>query len=144
MTQGSPAPERLDWKRPVLRSFRAHPSALHDIREFVRSFGEDEHIGADALDDLELAVSEACANAIIHTNSPSVDVACRFSPQAVEAQVRDAGVFRRQVPVPELEGGGRGIPIMMAVMDEVTIREGSPSRPGTLVRLVKRIDAASR
>jgi len=141
--QGSPAPERLDWKGPVVRSFRAHPSALHDIREFVRGLGEDEHIGVDALDDLVLAVSEACANAIIHTNSPTVEVACRFSSQAVEVRVRDAGVFRRKVPVPELGGTGRGIPMMMAVMDEVAITEGSSRRPGTLVRLVKRTDSAS-
>jgi anti-sigma regulatory factor (Ser/Thr protein kinase) len=120
-----------------MRSFRAHPSALRDIREFVRQLAEIEHVRIDAADDLLLAVTEACANAIVHTNTDSVEVTCRFSPHAVEIQVHDNGVFRRQVPLPEMGGSGRGIPLMIAVMDEVTIREGNPGQPGTLVRLVK-------
>jgi len=40
--------------------------------------------------------------------------------------------------MPEIEGpSGRGILLMMAVMDEVTIREGNPREPGTQVRLRK-------
>jgi anti-sigma regulatory factor (Ser/Thr protein kinase) len=126
-----------------MRSFRAHPSALRDIREFVRQLAEIEHVRIDALDDLLLAVTEACANAIFHTNTDSVEVTCRFSPHAVEIQVHDKGVFRRQVPLPEMGGSGRGIPLMIAVMDEVTIREGNPGQPGTLVRLVKLTDTAA-
>jgi len=51
-------------------------------------------------------------------------------------------VFDRKVPVPELDGtAGRGIPIMLAVVDEVTITEGTPARPGTVVRFVKNVGA---
>lgn len=135
--QGVPAPDRLDRKGPLVRSFRAHPAALRDIREFVRTFASEQRLIGDTVEDLVLAVSEACTNAIVHTNSPSVEVTCRFSPHAVEVQVHDGGVFRRRVPVPELDVHGRGIPLMMALMDEVTIREGNPGRPGTLVRLMK-------
>jgi anti-sigma regulatory factor (Ser/Thr protein kinase) len=40
--------------------------------------------------------------------------------------------------MPELDGqGGHGIPLMMALMDEVVVREGTEETPGTLVRLVK-------
>lgn len=141
--QSSPAPETVEWKGPFRRSFRAHPSALRDIREFVRRLAKVEHVRIDAVDDLLLALTEACANAIVHTNTDSVAVTCRFSAHAVEIQVHDRGVFRRQVPIPEVGGSGRGIPLMMAVMDEVTIREGSPGRPGTLVRLVKLTDTAA-
>lgn len=141
--QSSPAPDTIEWKGPVMRSFRAHPSALRDIREFVRQLAEIEQVRVDAVDDLLLAVTEACANAIVHTNSDSVVVTCRFSPHAVEIQVHDKGVFRRQVPMPEMGRSGRGIPLMMAVMDEVRIREGNPGRPGTVVRLVKLTDTAA-
>jgi hypothetical protein len=38
----------------------------------------------------------------------------------------------------EVEGqGGHGIPLMMALVDEVTIHEGTSREPGTLVRLTK-------
>lgn len=40
--------------------------------------------------------------------------------------------------MPEFDGGGgHGIPLMMALMDEVVVREGTEEDPGTLVRLVK-------
>jgi len=89
------------------------------------------------VDDLVLAVSEACANAIVHTNSPSVDVGCTLSSDVLAIEVRDEGVFRRRVAMPEFDGHGRGIPLMTALVDEITIKEGTPERPGTLVRLIK-------
>jgi anti-sigma regulatory factor (Ser/Thr protein kinase) len=124
-----------------MRSFRAHPSSLHEIRAFLRVEAGRERFSQAAVDDMVLAVSEASANSIIHTNSASIDIACRFSATMAEIQVRDKGVYRRR---PSLglssEGRGRGIPLMMALMDEVSITEGTPSHPGTLIRLVKHLD----
>jgi anti-sigma regulatory factor (Ser/Thr protein kinase) len=58
-------------------------------------------------------------------------------------EVRDQGSFKRRVRMTQVEGpGGYGIPLMMALTDQVVIREGSPERPGTSVRLVKRRGAA--
>lgn len=121
----------------VSRSFRAHPSALHEIRTFVRDRMASEGFGRNLVDDIVLAVSEAAANAIVHTNSPSVDVHCRFFPEGLEVRIRDDGVFRRRVAMPDIDGHGRGIPLMTALVDELSIKEGTPRRPGTLVRLVK-------
>src|SRR5712691_10221153 len=107
----------------VMRSFRAHPSSLHEIRAFVRLEAGRESFSQLAVDDLVLAVSEACANAIVHTNSASIDIACRFSETVAEIQVRDEGVFRRRPSLgPGSEGRGRGIPLMMSLMDELSIR----------------------
>ena len=36
---------------------------------------------------------------------------------------------------------GRGIAVIMALSDEVTIREGNPGDPGTVVRMVKYFSA---
>ena len=58
--------------------------------------------------------------------------------ERIEVEIRDEGIFRRRVPMPEFDGGGgHGIPLMMALMDEVVVREGTETDPGTLVRLVK-------
>lgn len=123
---------------PVNRSFRAHPAALSQVREFVRQQAASDRLGSSVTDDLVLAVSEACVNAVIHTNSAHIDISWRRQDGHVEILVSDEGVFDRKVPVPEVDGtAGRGIPIMLALVDEVTIREGTPSRPGTQVRLRK-------
>ena len=120
-----------------MRRFRGHPSSLHEIRTFVKERGLAEDMAAEAIDDLVLAASEASANAILHTNSRWVVVEWLSGDGSVGVEVRDAGVFERHMPVPELDGHGRGIPLMMAVMDEVSIHEGTPARPGTRVRLLK-------
>ena len=61
-----------------------------------------------------------------------------MSQGRIEIRVEDKGVFDKRIPT-GLDGseGGRGIPVMMALMDELSIREGRPDAPGTMVRLVK-------
>jgi anti-sigma regulatory factor (Ser/Thr protein kinase) len=125
-------------KFPVNRSFRAHPSALAQVREFVREQSTVDGLESDVCDDLLLAVSEAAVNSVIHTNSARVSISWRTQDGSVEVVVQDEGVFDRKVPIPELDGtAGRGIPIMLALVDEMTIREGTPAKPGTVVRFVK-------
>jgi anti-sigma regulatory factor (Ser/Thr protein kinase) len=123
---------------PVTRKFRAHPSALFEIRQFVRSLAEGETLSQQMTGDLLVAVSEACANSILHTNTREIWVTWRRSDRCVEVEVLDEGIFRRRVRMPEVEGpGGHGISLMMALVDELSIREGTPASPGTRVRLVK-------
>jgi anti-sigma regulatory factor (Ser/Thr protein kinase) len=122
----------------VHRAFPSHPSSLHDIRGFLREQAAESGLPGDAVNDLVLAASEACANAVLHSGSGLIEVTWVDSIDRVEVQVADQGVFNRRVPLQEAEGsGGHGIQMMMALMDEVTVREGTEIRPGTLVRLVK-------
>lgn len=123
---------------PVIQTFRAHPSALYEIRRFVRERGGQSSLPPQMVEDLTLAVSEACANSIIHTTSPRVRVRWVTTDECVEIEVRDEGIFKRQVRMPEIDGrGSHGIALMMALVDELSIREGTTARPGTRVRLVK-------
>ena len=63
---------------PTKRSFRAHPAALSQVREFVRTQADANGLGSDVTDDLVLAVSEACVNSVIHTNSNRIQISwCR-------------------------------------------------------------------
>ena len=119
------------------RSFRAHPSALFEIRQFIRERAAAMGLSGRTTDDIVLAVSEASANSVLHTNSGEIEVTWTQAGECIEILIRDHGVFRRRVPMPELDGHGRGIPLMMAIMDEVAIQEGTPRRPGTTVRLMK-------
>jgi len=123
---------------PVIRSFRAHPSALFEIRRFVRGCAEDAGMSGQSIDELLLAVSEACANSIVHTTTPDIRLSWGADDRCVTVEVRDQGIFKRRVPMPEVEGrGGHGITLMMALVDELTIHEGTPREPGTTVRLIK-------
>jgi anti-sigma regulatory factor (Ser/Thr protein kinase) len=132
------APNASKAVLPVVQSFRAHPSALYKIRRFVRDRAGDASLPAQMVEDLTLAVSEACANSIIHTTTPDVRVSWTASGDCVEVEVRDRGIFKRRVRMPEIDGrGSHGIPLMMALVDELSFREGTPAHPGTTVRLVK-------
>jgi anti-sigma regulatory factor (Ser/Thr protein kinase) len=128
----------LEAVTPLWRSFRAHPSSLYQVRQFVRAQSEAARLSEEVTDDLLLAVSEACVNAVLHSSSRTVKVSWRHADGCAEVVVQDEGVFNRRLPMPELDGpSGRGILLMMAVMDEVTIHEGSSRSPGTQVRLRK-------
>jgi anti-anti-sigma factor len=118
------------------RIFPAERVRLQEIRAFIR-----RHALADSFarhtDSLMLAVSEAAANAILHSGTPEILVAWRPSSDRVEVEVRDQGVFRRALPSDEDVTTGRGILLMMSTMDQLTITCGTDSRPGTVVRMVK-------
>jgi serine/threonine-protein kinase RsbW len=85
--------------------------------------------------DVEIALREALANAIIHGNHQDVrkhvHVTCECAPDEVSIAVKDegSGFDIRNVPdptAPENIGSahGRGIHVMKALMDEVRFEEG--------------------
>lgn len=128
----------IDEAVPVARSFRAHPSSLYQVRQFIREQAGGVDLPAEVTDDLLLAASEACVNAVLHSGSRTVRVTWREASGCAEVVVQDQGVFHRRVPLPDPDGpAGRGILLMMAVMDQVTIQEGTSNDPGTTVRLTK-------
>jgi serine/threonine-protein kinase RsbW len=109
------------------------------MRRWLRRRARAAGFGNEATDEILLAATEACSNAIVHSGSPTVEVRWDAGDRDAVVQVLDRGRFRRRLRVPQVEGpGGYGIPLMTAVMDEVEIREGTPDRPGTTVRLLKR------
>jgi anti-sigma regulatory factor (Ser/Thr protein kinase) len=120
------------------RIFPADPISLRDIRTFVRAEALKATLGDESAEELTLAVSEAAANSIRHTQTTSIRLEARIEGSCLVVEVEDEGTFDSRMPIPELEGpGGRGILLMTAFADEVSILEGTPQDPGTTVRLVK-------
>jgi anti-sigma regulatory factor (Ser/Thr protein kinase) len=116
---------------------RAHPSSLRTVRRFIR-----EQIATSSFSEVEsdilLAVSEAANNAVLHSGTDEVHVTWRTQGPCAEILIRDRGVFRHRIPMPSMDQqGGRGLPLMMAVMDEVDVSPGSYEQPGTTIRLRK-------
>ncbi len=126
------------------RTFPARRAILADVRRFVASCADRDGF-SEHRDALLLSVSEACANAILHSDAREVTVAWSALPDRVEITVRDDGTFRRRLPRPELDKDGhRGIPLMMALLDQVRISGGTTARPGTTVQLTKYRDTGAQ
>jgi serine phosphatase RsbU (regulator of sigma subunit)/anti-sigma regulatory factor (Ser/Thr protein kinase)/FixJ family two-component response regulator len=116
----------------------AEPEALITARRALRNWLGEVGVGSDAVYDVTLAVGEACTNAIEHAYAPgdaSFDVdAARLGPD-IRVAVRDYGQWRP----PRGRHRGRGLKLMEALMDEVTVRR-APA--GTTVELLRRSVAA--
>ena len=56
------------------RSFDARPESLSLAREYVREMAERIGLSADAGADLLIAVSEACANTVVHSRSRTNEI----------------------------------------------------------------------
>jgi anti-sigma regulatory factor (Ser/Thr protein kinase) len=124
------------------RAFPATRDALVDVRTFIRGLCYEAGVVGPLADDLSLCTCEAAANAIVHSGSRRFRVSWADRGDRVEIQVRDQGLFRR---VPDADADGvHGIALMTALMDEVSVRRGTARRPGTHVRMVKRLDPEDR
>ncbi|MDQ3890289.1 MAG: ATP-binding protein [Actinomycetota bacterium] len=113
-------------------TFSDEPTSAAKLRSAVERLGAEQSLPPAAVFDLKLAATEALANALIHGSGP-VEVTLGSSDGAVEIEVSDRGGFKAAADV---EGErGRGIPLMVALVDEV---EFTSARDGTRIRLRKR------
>jgi serine/threonine-protein kinase RsbW len=124
---------------PREHSIRADLDRLKEARDFAARAAAEFGLGAEALYDVKLAVSEAVTNAIRHgSRSPddSVRILATEESGALVFEVLDTGNFvPRVVRRGDLPEGGRGLEFMRVLMDEVDLR---PGRQGTLLRMAKR------
>ena len=126
-------------------------SYVDRLMRFIRFFTAKGGTAKEAEEEIEIAIFEALANAVIHGNRESqekqVHVACRCGMDGeVLISVRDEGegFDSRIVPDPTeaqrlLLTHGRGIHLMKALMDEVSFDEN-----GTVVRMRKRMETRNR
>ena len=119
---------------------------VDQLMRFIKLFMSRLGIARETEEEIEIAVLEALANAVIHGNDENpekhVHLTCRCSMDGeVSIVVRDEGEgFDSQaVPDPtELQGlllsHGRGLYLMRTLMDEVSFAEN-----GTVVRMRKQM-----
>ena len=119
--------------------FPANVNALRDIRKYILDQGVQATLPKEIVFDLVIAASEACTNSVLYSESSEVEIGWSVEPTRVEVTIEDRGVFRSGYLIGD-DGQpvrGRGMAVMLALMDEVVFRPGTAEQPGTRVRLVR-------
>ncbi|GAB2841960.1 ATP-binding protein [Lentzea nigeriaca] len=117
------------------RWFPAVPGSLPAIRVFVRELAGESGLNGDDARDVLLAVSEAAENAVRCAGASVVGVTWELRDHAVLLTIEDDGVFDH--------GGASsrplGLRLLFGIADEVQVRPGRPTWPGTVVRALVRV-----
>jgi serine/threonine-protein kinase RsbW len=115
------------------------------VRLAVSSLAAKSGFDIEAIEDIKVAVSEACSNILCHSNLGNeyiYRVECTLHDNKFEVSVTDDGIGfdteNYEEPDPGcLQGGGLGIYIIKALMDDVRVMSGDGA--GTIIRMTKNI-----
>jgi serine phosphatase RsbU (regulator of sigma subunit)/CheY-like chemotaxis protein/anti-sigma regulatory factor (Ser/Thr protein kinase) len=105
--------------------------ARHRLRAWLAENAPE--LGPVARTDVEVAWSEACSNVVRHAYGPaeaSFDASARRVGNELRMTVRDTGQWRP----PGSRSGGRGLPLMEQLSDELVIDRQADSTTVTMVR----------
>jgi serine/threonine-protein kinase RsbW len=122
-----------------VRNYPADPEVLSEARALLRGLAGQVGFSSGTTEEVLVAVMEACNNAIEHSGSSEWRLAWRvWNNTCLELEVQDDGRFKEPLPLPEARmARGRGMLLMMALMDSVTVRKGTEGDPGSAVRMVR-------
>ncbi|WP_370965167.1 SpoIIE family protein phosphatase [Amycolatopsis sp. cg9] len=124
---------------PLALDFAAHPDSLASTRTWLRAWLANAELEPDLAQDVLVATGEACANAVEHAypgaTGGSARLAARFTGSHLVVVVTDDGRWKQPPPDNQVLRG-RGMPMMEALADAVTIRHDAD---GTTVTLEWRI-----
>ena len=137
-------PPRLDVRVPP------DGARLVRVRERVRDYLRHHVVDAPQIDEIVLAIEEACANAIRHSGSDDdIQVVLAFEGHELQVRVVDHGVgfdpaLYQPDRVPDIDSvGGRGLFLIGRLMDDVELRFDGGTEVG-MVKHVRVIDLPRR
>ena len=118
----------------------AQPEHVGEARRAVVDFARGAGADAATLFGIELAVSEACTNAIVHgyADEPakSFNVEAKLDGPRLQIVVRDHG--RGMLPRPDSPGLGLGLPLIATLAESLEL--GTGMNDETEVRMTFRLD----
>jgi PAS domain S-box-containing protein len=124
---------------PLTLEFEAHPGSLAATRHWLRAWLADARLDEDLEQDVLVATGEACANAVEHAytggTGPNALLSVRLTGAHLVVTIADHGRWKQPPPDNHVLRG-RGMPMMEALADAVTIRHDTE---GTTVTLEWRI-----
>jgi anti-sigma regulatory factor (Ser/Thr protein kinase) len=110
----------------------ARPENIGVIRHVLGAFAEALQLPPDLVEDMRLAVTEACTNVVRHAYDGEVgpiDVVVRPEGDRLEVIVSDRG--RGMGPSPDVDGPGLGLPLIAALADSIEV-QNAPVRGNRL------------
>lgn len=121
----------------------AQPAFVGVARSVVAAVaGSIEGLDDDRLEDLRVAVSEACTNAVAthgaHDTDGRVVVRCARADGRFEVVIEDSGAGLDPAALPETDASGWGLQLIEALVDTVTFTQTGDG--GTAVELVLALD----
>lgn len=141
-------------EKPVIREVTLVLPMVHDMEiaasTTAASLAESMHMSADKIDEVRMAVVEACINAFEHSGAEDSKVYMRFAilggrePEKLEITIRDNGIgfapddLEKPTIEEKLKAAskrGWGLQIIKGLMDEVKIDSDAE---GTTVVMSKR------
>lgn len=118
-------------------------SSIPVVRHICAKALEEISTAPDTVSDIEIALTEACANVVEHSgpgDDYGVDVSIDEATCVIRVVDRGLGLIESSVddaPVDLTSEGGRGVKLMRALVDRV--RFESKPQEGTVVCLEKRL-----
>lgn len=112
----------------VRLSLPARPENVAVVRHMLGAFGEALGFGERTMEDIRLAVTEACTNVVRHAYDDEdgpMDVAVRPTGEGLEIEIADHG--RGMGASVDVTGPGFGLPMMATLADELEV-DDTPGR----------------
>ena len=118
-------------------SLGSEPSSATEIRTAIDTLADRFGLSSEERFDVKLAATEALSNAAKQADGGhAIEVVLEGRDGLVEVQVTDRSRFVQAPWRRTFSEGGRGIPLMLALVDEV---EFAQTGTGTRVRMRKRV-----
>lgn len=118
-------------------------SNISVVRMTASSIANRIGFNIEEIDDVKIAVSEACTNVIKHSKVPTFDLFFGQGANFIEIQIKDLGIgydfssLRDPEFSEDRDSGGLGIYIIKMLMDDVIIE--SEADKGTTIYMKKEI-----
>ena len=115
----------------------ARPENVAVIRHVLGALAEALALPPALIEDMRLAVTEACTNVVRHAyeGEGTIDVVVRPKGDELEVVVADEG--RGLGPSPDTAGPGLGLPLIAALADTVEIERGRSSGSRLVMRFLR-------
>jgi anti-sigma regulatory factor (Ser/Thr protein kinase) len=124
-------------KAALSLSLPAQPVNVAVVRQALTGLAESLEISAAVLADINMAVTEACTNVILHAypeGNGRVEVDVVPNGRHVDVIVRDSGAGFKPRPVQRESSWRLGLPLIAALSDGLEVTPG-PDGAGTIVRM---------
>lgn len=118
----------------------SNPDYIGVIRLTTSGIANKVGFSIDDIEDIKVAVSEACTNALKHSGDKTFHIIFTILENGIEIEIRDSGKGYNvdSIEKPDLlnpKENGLGLFIIKTLMDEVIIE--SENNIGTIVRMTK-------